>query len=277
MTGGAKTTHEKPSSPPKTPESDDESVTLEGLSNVLPDVGGEGGFLTLEDISDMLSGIGGEGEEDDDEEVDEDQEADEVVDVEKEACEDEVAEEIDVGKNTELEEETDTDSNAPTPWPEGWYEGGMELGLSQFAGKVMAEFPVQDSSYPCDKDGEASHYTMEIHTAAQGTPGVSSSPSGSGSGSSTAGHSQASPSALTPPSGHSHKRSRARWDGEDDGAEDPRTPKRQQGGAPPGPTPIRGPFYACPFHKRYPEHSPLCGMPHGSKRDFGWDSVSRVK
>lgn len=189
----------------------------------------------------------------------------------------EETEEIEETDETEVDEEVDTDSEAPTPWPEGWYEGGMDLGLSQFAGKVMAAFPVQDSPCPGDNDAESSHSPVESHTTAQNTPADSSSPSGSGSGSSTAGYNQSSPPGQLPPSGHSHKRSRAGGDGEDDGAEDPRMPKRLQGGPPPEPTPKRGPFYACPCHKRCPHENPFCGMPHGSKREFGWDSVSRVK
>ena len=165
------------------------------------------------------------------------------------------------------------ESDAPTPWPESWYEEGMGLGLQEFARKVMAE--CLDQSPEASDDTGISHHPMATYAAAESTQtdatGQRSSPNETNSG---AGRTS---QAAAAPSDHSNKRRISAWDGDDDGAEDHGNPKRRQGLEPPWNDATRGPFYACPYQKRHPLESPFCGLPHGSRRECGWDSVSRVK
>ncbi len=81
--------------------------------------------------------------------------------------------------------------------------------------------------------------------------------------------------AAAPPSGHPNKRTISTWGGDDGGGEDSPSPKTQGMGTPWNVS--RVPLYACPYQKRYPVETPFCGFPHGSRREFGWDSVTRVK
>ncbi len=175
--------------------------------------------------------------------------------------------------DVEDEDDDAVESAPPTPWPESWYEGGMDLGLQQFASKVMAECLGQ--SPDASDDAGISHRPIATYAAAQSTQTDAadqrSSPNGPNS---AAGRASQAPAA---PLGHSNKRRRPAWDGDEDGAEDHGNPKRRQGMEPPCNDAGRGPFYACPYQKRYPAESPFCGLPHGSRREFGWDSVSRVK
>ncbi len=169
------------------------------------------------------------------------------------------------------DEEADAgESDAPTPWPESWYEEGMDLGLQQFASKVMAGCLGQ-SPDASDDAGIAHRPVAAAQSTRTDATDQRSSPNGP---SSAAGRtSQATAASL----GHSNKRKISEWDGDDDGAEDYGNPKRRQGMEPPWNDATRGPFYACPYQKRYPAESPFCGLPHGSRRECGWDSVSRVK
>ncbi|KAH6839513.1 hypothetical protein B0I37DRAFT_235802 [Chaetomium sp. MPI-CAGE-AT-0009] len=166
--------------------------------------------------------------------------------------------------------DADGDSRPPTPWPEQWYEGGSELGLQQFAAEVIASClghhgDAEDTNDDvgtghCPADNDAEHHRHE-HTRVT-TTGVSSTTDQTAHG---GGRSSG---------GHRTKRPRSSDDG---GSEEDRSPKRRDAGGPPDNDTNPRKFYACPYQKRNPQQSPLCGMPHGSKRDFGWDSVSRVK
>ena len=175
--------------------------------------------------------------------------------------------------DVEDEDADAVESAPPTPWPESWYEGGMDLGLQQFASKVMAECLGQ--SPDASDDAGISHRPIATYAAAQSTrtdaADQRSSPNGPNSAAGRASQ------AVAAPLGHSNKRRRPAWDGDEDGAEDHGNPKRRQGMEPPWNDADRGPFYACPYQKRYSAESPFCGLPHGSRREFGWDSVSRVK
>ncbi|KAK3296442.1 uncharacterized protein B0H64DRAFT_398269 [Chaetomium fimeti] len=180
----------------------------------------------------------------------------------------------DCGKETVLTDDEDMDadghSRAPTPWPERWYEGGSELGLQQFAAEVIAnclshpgDAEAIDDEFgtgQCPTDNDDGHHRQECTGAT--TTGASS----------TTG--QTTHAGRQPSGGHSTKRQRSNDDG--DSEEDPPPKRRDARGPPDNDTGARK-FYACPYQKRKPRESPLCGMPHGSKRDFGWDSVSRVK
>ncbi len=169
------------------------------------------------------------------------------------------------------DEEADAgESDAPTPWPESWYEGGMDLGLQEFASKVMAECLSQNPE--ASDDPEMLHRPM---AAAQSTQTDATDQRSSPDGPSPA--AGPTPRARPVSLSHSNKRRISEWDGDDDGAEDQGNPKRRQGMEPPWNDATRGPFYACPYQKRYPAESPVCGLPHGSRREYGWDSVSRVK
>lgn len=166
----------------------------------------------------------------------------------------------------------DGDTGAPTPWPESWYEGGSELGLQQFAAKVMADCQgyygdaedtnVECGTAQCPTDDDTGHPRRDDRGGAT-TTGVSSTNS------------------LAPYAegqsfgGHPTKRQR---NSDDEGNEKDRPPKRQDARGPPDDNDTNPrKSYACPYQKRNPRQSPFCGMPHGSKRGFGWSTVSRVK
>ncbi|KAH6621458.1 hypothetical protein B0J18DRAFT_411207 [Chaetomium sp. MPI-SDFR-AT-0129] len=161
-------------------------------------------------------------------------------------------------------------SRAPTPWPESWYEGGKELGLQQFAARVIADClghggdaeAVNDefSTSQCPADNDAGHNGHE-HTGATTTGASSATGQTTHSGRQSSGD---------PPT----KRPRSSDDGD---SEEDRPPKRRDAKGPPDNDANPRKLYACPYQKRIPQQSPFCGMPHGSKRDFGWDNVSRVK
>lgn len=151
----------------------------------------------------------------------------------------------------------------PTPWPEAWYEGGSELGLERFAGRVMAAC---FSHYEGSATGDAR--TGDCPRDDDKRPGTTADAVASLAG--TAGN-----STLQHSSAHPSKRSRGEEG--DGGDEDSPPPKRRDTMGPPDRDATERKFYACPYQKRWPRESPFCGMPHGAKRDFGWESVSRVK
>ncbi|KAK4243805.1 hypothetical protein C7999DRAFT_35862 [Corynascus novoguineensis] len=172
--------------------------------------------------------------------------------------------EIDESLATDDEDmDSDGQSRAPTPWPESWYEGGSELGLQRFAAKFIADVEAANDEFDttqCPADNDARQHGHEDMGAT--TAGTSST-----TGQTTyAGHQSSG--------GHSTKRPRSSDDG---GEDEDRSPKKRDTKRPPDSNPNPRKFYACPYQKRKPEQSPFCGMPHGSKRDFGWDNVSRVK
>jgi hypothetical protein len=170
------------------------------------------------------------------------------------------------------ETDADADSEAPTPWPESWYEGGSELGLQQFAAQVMVncqsyredtgDTNAESGTAQCPNDNDAGHHRRE-DTGGTTTAGVSSTSS------QTSSYAEAQPLA-----GHGTKRPRNSDDG---GNEEDRPPKRRDANSPPDSDANRRKSYACPYQKRNPQQSPFCGMPHGPKRGFGWSTVSRVK
>lgn len=167
--------------------------------------------------------------------------------------------------------DADGDSRAPTPWPERWYEGGSALGLRQFAAEVMANCQGHHGdnegtndeigTAQCPTDNDAGHHSQE-DTGSTRTPGASSTSS------------QATHPGGQSFAGHPTKRPRSSDDGDND---EDRLPKRRDAKTPPDGGASLNKFYACQYHKRYPQQSPFCGMPHGPKRGFGWNSVSRVK
>jgi hypothetical protein len=157
-------------------------------------------------------------------------------------------------------------SRSPTPWPESWYEGGSELGLERFAGSILeACFRRRAEAY--GDDASTTQCPMDGDTGRRDPP-----TSGAWSTTGQASHSGAPGSGNCPA-----KRPRSGGSGDDDGGEDSRSPKRRDVMGPPGKDISCKKSYACPYQKRFPGESPLCGRPHGSKTEFGWDSVSRVK
>ncbi|KAK4139257.1 uncharacterized protein C8A04DRAFT_16026 [Dichotomopilus funicola] len=200
----------------------------------------------------------------DDEECEED-----TLTTDEEECDEEECDEESLAADDE-DMDADGHSIAPTPWPESWYEGGSELGLQQFAARVIENClghhgdaeAINDefSTVQCPTDNDAGRNGHE-HTDAT-TTGASSATG------------QTTHSGRPFSGGHPAKRPRSSDDGD---SEEDRPPKRRDAKGPPDNDANPRKLYACPYQKRMPQQSPFCGMPHGSKRDFGWDSVSRVK
>ena len=167
--------------------------------------------------------------------------------------------------------DADGDSRAPTPWPERWYKGGSELGLQRFAAEVMANCQGHHGdTEDIDDDIDAAQCSIDNdtgHHQQQGTGAATTTGTSSASSQKTAAGNQIY-------GNHPTKRPRTSDDG---GNEEDRPPKRQDAKGPGDNEASPREFYACPYQKRNPQQSPFCGMPHGSKRDFGWSTVSRVK
>lgn len=70
-----------------------------------------------------------------------------------------------------------------------------------------------------------------------------------------------------------HKRLFNGEDEQDDGCS--RVPKRPMIAAPREENSIKGLPYACPFQKRPPDTSGLCGLAYGAKTTYGWESIAR--
>jgi len=177
----------------------------------------------------------------------------------------------DVSMDVDDTEGTDTLSREPTPWPESWYEWDVGLGFRQFAAKVMAECHSQN---PTTSNPGNEQAPMCINTAAPSANTSSTVQEPTRNESRTNVHE----TTQTGPSGSqtAHRRSRDDGEaGEDD--DDVPNPKRQRVMRPPPDEASRGSLYACPIQKRYPKDSPFCGMPHGSRRGYGWNTISRVK
>ncbi|KAL2200137.1 hypothetical protein P885DRAFT_73969 [Corynascus similis CBS 632.67] len=166
--------------------------------------------------------------------------------------------------------DSDEQSRAPTPWPERWYEGGSELGLQQFAAQIIADClcRYENAEAGSDEFGTA-QCPADNESRQHGHEQMGVTTTGA---SSTAG--QTTYVGRKSSSGHSTKRPRSNDDEDND---EDRSPKRREAKRPPDSDANARKFYACPYQKRNPQQSPLCGLPHGSKRDFGWDNVSRVK
>ncbi|KAK4215477.1 hypothetical protein QBC37DRAFT_419016 [Rhypophila decipiens] len=173
-------------------------------------------------------------------------------------------------------DEADIDSRQrePTPWPECWYDGGMELGLPAFAARIMGE--CFNKPVPGTPASETQPNSTEAHEPAPEIDGNDRQEQGSGQGSDNTDVHLAFQ--LESPAPNSQKkRARSSRDGNSQDDEDAPDPKRPATMPPPPDYANQGPFYACPYQKLYPVESPLCGMPHGARRVYGWDSVSRVK
>lgn len=166
--------------------------------------------------------------------------------------------------------DSDEQSRAPTPWPERWYEGGSELGLQQFAAQIIADClcRYENAEAGSDEFGTA-QCPADNESRQHGHEQMGVTTTGA---SSTAG--QTTYVGRKSSSGHSTKRPRSN---DDEDKDEDRSPKRREAKRPPDSDANARKFYACPYQKRNPQQSPLCGLPHGSKRDFGWDNVSRVK
>ena len=165
----------------------------------------------------------------------------------------------------------DTSSREPTPFPESWYENGMEVGLSQFAARIMSGTSTHDSSTSHVNSRHESGALIEASTSCDaGSRGEESN-----ANQSSANASQASrlPSQVPCRSGETPNGA----GGGDNPDDDSPNPKRQQVMEPPREETSGGPFYACPYQKKRPSESPFCGRPHGSKLFYGWNTVSRVK
>ncbi|KAH7009781.1 hypothetical protein EDB80DRAFT_414082 [Ilyonectria destructans] len=158
------------------------------------------------------------------------------------------------------EDDTTSLDRSPSPWLESWYEDDVKQDFVEFAARTIAKSMSQVNA------------VHEFHVTATDTSGSGSQgPMG-----------DESKSNLEQGQGEflrlNQQAKRYNGDpGEDNGDDGPPEPKRQKVMQPPD-GPVRpGPMYACPYQKRFPEESALCGIPHGSKRKFGWETVSRVK
>ncbi|KAK0613281.1 hypothetical protein B0T14DRAFT_525951 [Immersiella caudata] len=176
-------------------------------------------------------------------------------------------EEASLDEDTNADEDMDARSRETTPWPEAWFEGGMDMGLPWFSARFMQELKFHT---PATIQDDA--HGVNNHT---GSGQDSSSGSQDGQDATTSRTLQSDTLRGNPNA--SNKRSRSDQYGGADDDEDLPGSKKPAPMGPPGDQAGQGLLYACPYQKRYPHDSPFCGMPHGSKRGYGWGTVSRVK
>ncbi|KAH7136862.1 hypothetical protein B0J13DRAFT_609708 [Dactylonectria estremocensis] len=149
---------------------------------------------------------------------------------------------------------------SPSPWLEMWFEKDGDMKFGEFAAKMIAECPNQNGLAREFRAAGADHSDTGSQRADNDAPLSAFDPAQSGFG-------------------NSNRQAKRLRDDPGDGSDDdgPPGPKRQMVMRPPSGNVRPRPMYACPYQKQDPRGSPLCGMPHGAKRDYGWDSVSRVK
>lgn len=149
-------------------------------------------------------------------------------------------------------------SRCPSPWLERWYDEGNRTSFQVFGGCVAPNRLLSDSPNNIRErhNGETSPSTVpatDTRDQPARAPLIVSSKRPQQS-------TWRSSDGRTPEGG----------DDEDDG---PPEPQRRRLAGPPEDTPK----FACPYQKWRPSQNWLCGLPHGKRTYYGWNSVSRVK
>ncbi|SPO01831.1 uncharacterized protein DNG_04504 [Cephalotrichum gorgonifer] len=159
-------------------------------------------------------------------------------------------------------------SRAPSPWVEKWYEEDPTLSFREFGARIASEHGTTENS-PSLADAEA------ITRKAKGDKGDGGAWSRE-ERSVTCQKPNRQNSRQPPPGGEVYRRGDNDGNGADDDDDTPPDPKRRRITDPPDAM-MTGEKFACPYQKRHPRENSLCGLPHGQRKYYGWDTVSRVK